>query len=123
MNIQNKFKNADSSIDQRMRRYENDFKMILDISISADGAKRSRLEALKSKLDNLVGEVRDEQRTIRNKIIPILIDQRDSIAGISPGITELEEGDEARERILLGIQQRIAALRKEVVKKISTLLD
>lgn len=113
-------KDPDDVLERKMQKYEEDLPLIVSADIFAKGAKQSRLDVLKSKLDKLAQEVRDEQRKIREKISETI----DTIS-LTELAYSLESDDvsEVRERRLLNIQQRIVTLRKEIQDAISNFVD
>jgi hypothetical protein len=127
----------DDIIEGKLKKYIQDFDLILDAPVFAEGAKQSRLEALKSKLDKLTQEVREEQRIIREKInesldfislneLADLLEPDESEASLQMiGADKLEPLNlsEARETKLLNIQKNIVALRKKIQFALTKLVD
>ncbi len=113
-------KDPDDVLERKMQKYEEDLPLIVSADIFAKGAKQSRLEVLKSKLDRLAQEVREEQRKIREKINETI----DSLS-LEELANTLESDDvsEVRERRLILIQHRIVTLRKEIQDAVSSLID
>jgi len=119
--------NPISQKEQEIAKMEQELGDILNMKIAAEGARQSRLESLKTKLNKFATQIRDAQKQLRDRMMSVLRDQKESFNGISfeelASASEQELQDEENAKRLTAIQRRIAVLRSLVQKVTSELLD